>query len=181
MKRKWLILGIILVAFLAIVLLVYPTVEIQTGDKLIAFRYSDDITEFESEISYDESYVYYAEKDISIKNYEFHKFLFFHVIIMEYVEGNYCDTQFVLEEDYIKDFFERAEIEYNDSNLDIARMIEGKTAVVGNTRYLGNDYENVIYYVLNGKYEELSVFYVDDLLVIQVGSPDESPKFIAYK
>lgn len=181
MKRKWLILGIILVAFLAIVLLVYPTVEIQTGDKLIAFRYSDDITEFESEISYDESYVYYAEKDISIKNYEFHKFLFFHVIIMEYVEGNYCDTQFVLEEDYIKEFLERAEIEYNDSNLDIARMIEGKTAVVGNTRYLGNDYENAIYYVLDGKYEELSVFYVDDLLVIQVGSPDESPKFIAYK
>ena len=100
---------------------------------------------------------------------------------MEYEEGNYCDTQFVLEEDYIRDFLERAEIEENVNNLDIAKLIEGKEAIVGNTRYLGNDYENGIFYVLDGKYEELYVFYVDDLLVIQVGSPDESPKYIAYR
>ena len=36
-------------------------------------------------------------------------------------------------------------------------------------------------YVLDGKYETLYVFYVDDLLVIQVGFSDEGPKFIAYK
>jgi hypothetical protein len=100
---------------------------------------------------------------------------------MEYEEGNYCDTQFVLEEDYIRDFLARAEIEENVNNLDIAKLIEGKEAIVGNTRYLGNDYENAIFYVLDGKYEELYVFYVDDLLVIQVGSPDESPKYIAYR
>ncbi len=181
MKKKILIPIIITIVIVGLFLLIYPTIEIQTEDKLIAFRYSDDITEFESEISYNESYAYYANRDISIKDYRFLKFLFFHVISMEYEEGNYCDTQFVLEEDYIKDFLERAEIEENINNLDIAKLIEGKEAIVGNTRYLGNDYENGIFYVLDGKYEELYVFYVDDLLVIQVGSPDESPKYIAYE
>lgn len=180
-KKKVLILICIISAIIVSFLLIYPTIEIQTDNKLIAFRYTDDISEFETELSYNESYVYYADMDISISDYDFKKFLFFHVITMEYVEGNYCDTQFVLEEDYIKDFLERAEIEYNDKDLDIAKMIEGKEAIVGNTRYLGNDYENAIYYVLDGKHEELYVYYVEDLLIIQVGSPDESPKFIAYK
>ena len=181
MKKKILIPIIIVTVIVGLFLLIFPTVEIQKEDKLIAFRYTDDITEFESEISYNESYVYYADRDITITDFNFKKFLFFHVISMEYKEGNYCDTQFVLEEEYIKDFLERAEIEENVNNLDIATLIEGKEAIVGNTRYLGNDYENAIFYVLDGKYEEMYVFYVDDLLVIQVGSPDESPKYLAYK
>lgn len=180
MKKIWFII-ITVIIVIGILLLVYPTIEIQTDDKLIAFRYTDDLTEFESEISYNESYVYYADRDISIYDFDFKNFLVFHVITMEYIEGNYCDTQFVLEEQYIQDFLERAEIKYNDSNIDIAKLIEGKEAIVGNTRYLGNDYVNGIYYVLDGKHEEMYVFYVDDLLIIQVGSPDESPKFIAYK
>lgn len=181
MKKKILISIIIVTVIVGLFLLIFPTVEIQKEDKLIALRYTDDITEFESEISYNESYVYYADRDITITDFNFKKFLFFHVISMEYKEGNYCDTQFVLEEEYIKDFLERAEIEENVNDLDIATLIEGKEAIVGNTRYLGNDYENAIFYVLDGKYEEMYVFYVDDLLVIQVGSPDEDPKYIAYK
>lgn len=181
MKMKTWIIIVAVIIVVGIFLVIYPTIEIQTDDKLIALRYTEDTTEFESEISYNESYVYYADRDISIKTFDFDKFLFFHVISMEYIDGNYCDTQFVLEEEYIEEFLERAEIKYNDSNLDIAKLIEGKEAIVGNTRYLGNDYEKAIYYVLDEKHEELYVFYVDDLLVIQVGSPDESPKFIAYK
>ena len=181
MKKKIWIPIVIILVIIGFFLIIYPTVEIQTDKKLIAFRYTEDITEFETEISYNENYTYYADRDITIKNFDFKKFLFFHVISMEYEEGNFCDTQFVLEEDYIRDFLERAEIEENVNNLDIAKLIEGKEAIVGNTRYLGNDYENGIFYVLDGKYEELYVFYVDDLLVIQVGSPDESPKYIAYR
>ena len=60
-------------------------------------------------------------------------------------------------------------------------MMLRKTAIVGNKRYFGDDYNNSIDYVLDGKYETLYVFYVDDLLVIQVGFSDEGPKFIAYK
>lgn len=181
MKKKIWIPIIILLVIIGTFLFVYPTIEVQTEDKLIAFRYTDDITEFETEISFNETYTYYADRDITIKDFAFNKFWFFHVITMEYEEGNYGDTQFVLEEDYIRDFLERAEIEENVNNLDIAKLIEGKEVVVGNTRYHGNDYENAIFYVLDGKYEEMYVFYVDDLLVIQVGSPDESPKYIAYK
>ncbi len=179
-KKKWIPI-IITFVIIGLFLIIYPTVEIQTENKLIAFRYTDDTAEFETEFSFNETYVYYEDRDITIKDFDFKKFWFFHVISMGYVEGNYCDTQFVLEEDYIRDILERAEIEENVNDLDLAQLIEGKEAVVGNTRYLGNDYENAIYYVLDGKYEELYVFYVEDLLVIQVGSPDESPKYIAYK
>lgn len=181
MKKNIIIPVIITLVIIGLFLIIYPTVEIQTEEKLIAFRYTDDTAEFETEFSFNETYVYYDDRDITITDFSFEKFWFFHVITMEYEEGNYCDTQFFLEEDYIKDFLERAEIEDNVNNLDIAKLIEGKEAIVGNTRYLGNDYENAVFYILDGKYEELYVFYIDDLLVIQVGSPDESPKYIAYK
>lgn len=181
MKKKIFISALVAVMFLGLFLVVYPTVEIQTEDKLIAFRYTNDTSEFETEFSLNETFVYYEDRDITITNFNFKKFLFFHVIIMEYKTGNYCDTQFVLEEQYISDFLERAEIEENVNQLDIGKLIEGKEAIVGNTRYLCDEDKSAIYYVLDGEYEEMYVFYVDDLLVIQVGSPDESPKYIAYR
>ena len=181
MKKKWLIILFVILIVIAAFLCIYPHIEIQTEDKLIAFRYHDSIDEFEDELSYNEIYAYYAKRDISVRNYEFKKFLFFHVIAMDYIEGNFCDTQFILEESYIQNFLERAKIKENESNLDIAKLIEGKTAVMANTRYTGNEYDRGIFYELDGKHEELYVFYVSDLLVIQVGSPDELPKFIAYK
>lgn len=182
MKNKKICITMIAVVFvIGILLAIYPAIEIQTKDKLIAFRYTDDISEFESQISLDENYTYYEKRDISIHSFDFKKFFFFHVLVMEYVEGNYCDIEFVLEESYIQDFLERAEIQSNESNLDIAKLIEGKKAIVGNTRYLENEYDKSIEYILDGEYEILYVFYQDDLLVIQVGSPDEGPKYIAYK
>ena len=180
MKKKVKIILFILLIIIGC-LLIYPTIEFQTKDRLIAFRYSEDITEFESDISFNETYVYYEKRDISLREFEFKKFLCFHVISMEYIAGNYCDTQFVLEEDYIMNFLVHARIESNEGNIDIAKLIEGKEAIVGNTRYHGNDYENGIFYVLDGKDEEMYVFYAEDLLVIQVGSPDENPRYIAYK
>ena len=57
----------------------------------------------------------------------------------------------------------------------------GKTAIISNKRYTGNDYNNAIYYTLGGKDGEMYIFEKDELLIIQVGSPDELPKFIAYK
>lgn len=179
MKKKW--IPIIILATIAFMFLAYPTIEIQTENYLIALRYSDDISEFETDMTDNECYVYYADKDISIYDYDFKKFLFFHVITMEYVEGNMCEVEYVLEEEYIQNFLENAVIKYNDSNLDIAQLIEGKEAIVGNTRYLGNEYDKQIDYILDGKHQTLFVFYVDDLLVIQVGLSDEGPKFIAYK
>jgi len=181
MKKKGIIIALTTLIIIGLFLIIYPHIEIQTKNKLIAFRYNDYIDEFEDELSYGEIYAYYAKRDISVRNYKFKKFWFFHVITMDYIEGNFCDTQFMLEESYIKNFIKNAKIKENESNLDIAKLIEGKTAIVGNTRYNGNDYEKGIFYQLNGRYEELYVFYKDDLIIIQVGSPDELPKFIAYK
>jgi hypothetical protein len=181
MKRKVIIgiaVGIVLVG---ICLLLYPTIEIQTSNQMIAFRYTDYIDEFETELSSDERYGYYAEKDVSVNNYQFHKFWFFHVITMDYIDGNYCETQYQLEESYIKAFVEHAEITENDKGVDIAKLIEGKTAVVGNTRYSRTEHDAVVYYILNGKEEVLYVYYSDELLVIQVGDTDEGPRYIAYR
>ena len=36
-------------------------------------------------------------------------------------------------------------------------------------------------YKLDGRSEELYIFYLDDLLIIQVGNPDDGLKFIAYE
>ena len=63
----------------------------------------------------------------------------------------------------------------------MAELIKGRKAIEGNKRYLGNEYNLSMTYKLDDKYEELYVFYLDDLLVIQVGNTDEGPKYIAYE
>ena len=78
-------------------------------------------------------------------------------------------------------FINNAIIESNDTNIDVKNLIEGKTAIVSNTRYLGNDYETAIYYELNDRYDVMYIFDNDDLLIFQVGFPDEGSRFIAYK
>ena len=87
----------------------------------------------------------------------------------------------MLEEDYIQHWLKNAEIEENESNLDLTQILAGKTAVVSNTRYPGNEYDKSITYILDGKWETLYVFESEGLTVIQVGSPDECPKYIAYR
>lgn len=173
---------IIVVAVLIVAgLVIYPNIVIDTGEKLIVCNYDGDFSEYDENHSYNEVYAYNEEYDVSIRTFDVSNFLFFHVISMEYVEGDMRKVEFILEEAYIENFLKNAEIKENPNNIDLAKLIEGKEAIVSNTRYVGNDYENGIYYILDGRHDELYVFYVDDLLVIQVGSPDELPKFIAYK
>ena len=179
MKSKMVILIFVVISVVAMI--IYPNILIYTGEKLIACRYSDDISEFDQNQTYNENYSYYEEKDVSISNYDIKNFLCFYIIEMEYVKGDMREEEFVLQEEYITRFLTEAKIVENESNIDLAKLIDGKTPIVGNTRYTGNDYEQAIYYVLDEREEELYVFYVDDLLVIQVGSPDESPKYIAYR
>ena len=179
--KSWKKILVALVLLVALALVIYPHIVIDTGDRLIVCNYDGDFSEYETNQSYNEVYCYNEKYDVSICTFDVSNFLFFHVISMEYVEGDVRETEFILEESYITHFWENAEIEDNENNIDIAQLIEGKEAIVGNTRYLGNDYINGIFYVLDGKYEEMYVFYADDLLVIQVGSPDEQPRYIAYK
>lgn len=179
--KKVLIILLITVMVLLVILFIYPRLEFNIDNKIIKFSYSDDISEFEDQFCYDESYVYNKKRNVSIHGYEFKKFLFFHIIILKYKEGNVCDTEYVLEPNYIENFINNAVIKYNTNNIDLPKLIEGKTPIISNTRYFDNDYQNSIDYILDGKHQVLYVFYVDDLLVIQVGLSDEGPKFIAYK
>ena len=179
--KKTIFILITITSILVVFLIAYPFIEINTGNKLIRCSYDGDFSEYDKNQSYNELYCYNEKHDVSISSFDVKKFLFFYTISMDYIEGDFRKTQFVLEESYIERFLKKAEIIDNENNIQLASLIEGKTAVVGNTRYLGNDYNNAIFYKLDGKYEEMYVFYIDDLLVIQVGSPDELPKYIAYK
>ena len=176
MKKILIIIGIIVLIFI-----ILPFIEIKKDNKLIFVKYKEDFSYFEENTCYHESISYNKKKDISITDIDIKKYFIFYVYNLEYKDGNLCDTEYLLEESYIKDFIDNAIITYNSHDIDIKSLIKGKTAIVSNTRYLGNDYSVSITYKLNGKEEEMYVFYDDDLLIIQVGSPDESTKFIAYK
>lgn len=184
MKNKKVVLITVVLSLIVIIIgfiMFLPLFEFRENNRLIVFRFKDDYTGFEENMCYDESYSYDIERDISIYNWDSKKVLFFYMITLEFKEGNVCDTEFLLEESYIEDFINNATIKYNHDNIDIEELIRGRKAIVGNTRYLGNDYSLNIGYILNGKHEDLYVFYVGDLLVIQVGLSDEGPKFIAYE
>ena len=184
-KKK---LKVIISAALALVLLclavflIYPNIEFQKNGKLYACRFSDDFSEFEENASYNELYFYYEKRDISLKTFNADKFLCFYLLSFDYVEGDVRNEMFKLEESYIKNWLENAQIVENANNIDLASLIEGKTAIVKGKRYTGNDYENSIFYTLDGGEEEVMyIFESDGMTIIQVGFSDESPKFIAYK
>lgn len=172
---------IIVLITIVLIFLILPIIKIDKNNKLMFISYSEDISKYEDYTCYHESVSYLEKKDISIKKFNIKKFLMFYLFSLEYEKGNLCDTEYLLEESYITKFINEAEIIDNSSNIDIKKLVEGKKAIVGNTRYIGNDYEAFINYKLDGKEEIMYIFYQDDLLIIQVGNPDEKTKFIAYK
>lgn len=180
--KKWKIILLFLILLGAFFVL-YPQIEFQTEDQFIACRYTDDISEFEDEISLDERYIYYADRNISITDFDMKKFLCFYVLLMDYEEGNLIESQYILEETYMQDFLKNAVITENTDNVDLGKLINGKEAVVSNTRYVAQDDApcSEIYYTLHDEYQVMFVYNVDDLLVIQIGYPDEGPKYIAYR
>ena len=182
-REKRLLLFSLLCIFLVLlaVVLIYPRLEWKRSGKLYACRFSDDFSEFEENPSYNELYFYNEKHDVSLNHFQAKRFWFFYVLSFDYVEGDVRDTQFRLEEEYIKRWLEHAEIKENEKNINLAKLIENKTAVVGNKRYSGNEYDNSITYVLDGKWETLYVFESEGLTVIQVGFSDELPKYIAYR
>ena len=190
MKKKiWVPLAVVFL--LAAGLFLYPRITFQAGSHLIACRYSDNLSEFESEVSLDERYAYYEDYDVTWTGFDVKKFWSFYVLIFEIEEGNLINGMYRLEEAYIKDFLANAEIDvaekdYKEVNLtlnDVAALLDGKTAIVSNKRYVCPDYDAAyrIYYKLGGEENVMYIFEVDGLLAIQVGYPDEGPKYIAYE
>lgn len=181
MKKKLLIWSAAALVLLAACLAVYPTITFDTGEAIVALRYSDDFSEFETNPAYGENYFYNEKWDVSICSFEVDNFLFFHVITMEYAEGDAGETEYLLEESYIEHFLSSAIIEDNPDSIDLSALIQGKEAILGNTRYPNSENYQCISYILDGRHELLFVYYVDDLLVLRVGWMDEGPKFIAYR
>lgn len=186
-KKNLLILTIILI-IISIFLIIYPKIELNRNNKLYLMSYSnnwedsEDVNEIEEQLCYNESYSYNKKRDISIINWEYKVFLFFKWFDIEYKKGNICSTEYVLEESYIKHFIDKAEIKENEENINLNKLIAGKTAIVKNKKYPWNDNYKYIGYILDNEYQEMYISTNENgLLIIQVGSTDEGPKYIAYK
>ncbi len=181
MNKKILIITPIFIIII-LILLIYPTIEIKKNNKLYYFTYSEDTSNFEDNMCYDESYAYNKKHNITINNWDYKKFLFFKLYILTYEEGNICENEYLLEESYIKKFIKKAKIKENSDNINLEKLIEGKTPIIKNKRYPWNDNYYYISYILDGEYQEMYISTNEDnLLIIQVGNSDEGPKYIAYE
>ncbi|MBQ7105796.1 MAG: hypothetical protein IJN90_08060 [Bacilli bacterium] len=185
MKKKifmFITIFLIIVIVLFIGYLSLPLFEFRNDNKLYVFTREESFGEFEENQCYSENVSYNKKRDISITSWDIKELpLGIYMLILEYEDGNLCNYEYILEEEYILSVIEKAEITDNSSNINLEELIEGREAIVSNKRYLGNEYDKAMYYILDGREEVLYIFYVDDLLVIQVGYSDEGPRFIAYK
>jgi len=181
MKRNKKIILLIGILIIIAILTIYPYIEFKKNNKLYKFTYSSDWSEFEENMCYGENYSYNEERNITISGWDIKEFFIFKVLILDYKKGNICATEYLLEEEYINKVINEAQIIENEKNIDLSKLIEGKTAIVGNKKYFYDEDKIQIIYQLNGKEEEMFIFYIEDLLIIQIGLTDEGPKFIAYK
>lgn len=187
--KKVVTIVIVILIILGILLGIYPFIEFERDGYLYMMSYakdefeSEDYKEIETDIScYDESYFYNKDKDLTIDTFEYKKVLFFKYFKVKIQKGNICDSEFILEESYIERFLKEATIEEGSDNVDLAKLIKGKKAIIENKRYPWSDEGYYIGYRLDKKHEEMYIYTNEDgLLIIQVGASDEGPKYIAYK
>ncbi|MBQ5900649.1 MAG: hypothetical protein UHE86_01860 [Acutalibacteraceae bacterium] len=180
MKKRILFLAVPIVLII-IFLLVYPNIEIKTENALIALRYSDDISEFDMYGTADETSFYYEKYDISLYDFEVNNFLFFHKITMKYKDGDMRESQFLLKAEYIENLLKNWQITENEGNIDITKMLYGKTAIEQNKRIPFDSFTNSIYYVLDGEENVMHIGEKDGQVLIQIGNSDEGPKYIVYE
>lgn len=179
MKKKIkIILGMIVL--ITVLVLILPHIKLNIDNQILFIAYKDNIESLFSESCYDDGLFYNKKYNVTFTDIEFKKYWFIYIYNLKYEHGNLCDYEFIIEESYIINFIENAEIIENSNNINLKKLIEGKKAIIENKRYTGNNYDNVIYYKLDDKYNQISTFYYEELLIIQVGDGDEA-KFIAYK
>lgn len=188
MKKVIISVCIIFIIF-GIGLGLYPFIEFERDGYLYMMSYakdefdSEDFKVIETDVScYDESYYYNKDRDFTINSFEYKKVLFFKYFKVKIQKGNICDSEFILEESYIEKFLNEATIEEGSDDVDLAKLIKGKEAIIKNQRYPWNDNAYYIGYRLDNKHEEMYIHTNDEgLVIIQVGASDEGPKYIAYK
>lgn len=175
---------ILIVALVVIFgLLFIDKVKIIVGNEIRYVSLSSDVfwIEENSTTCYDDSLTYLKDKGITIKDSDLDKvgFLWYHRLTFE--EGNLCDYEFYIEEKDFLYMITKGEIVVNEDNIDLSKMIKGKEAIVGNTRYPWEDDYKYIVLNIDGEHKEIYVTEREDMLVIQIGNSDEGPKYIAYK
>ena len=107
--------------------------------------------------------------------------LFFRWLELEFKKGNICDTEYYLDDEYINKIINESEIIENKNNINLKELIKDRIAILDNKKYSTDEDKIFILYKLDNKEEELYLFYIDDLLIIQIGNVDEGAKYIAYE
>ena len=187
-KNKGLMIVLFILLIIGGLICIYPNLEFNKDGYLYLlsygkdFEFSEDFEELDQEMCYDESYSYNKKRNISISSWDYNRFLFFKWFKIKYKEGNVCETEFLLDETYIKNFLENAQITKDSDDVDLGQLIKGRESIVANKRYPWNDEYKYIGYTLDGEYQEMFIYTNEEgLIIIQVGSSDEGPKYIAYR
>ena len=108
--KLYIILGSI-VGFIILFFIIIPFIKFRSDSTIKYIAYKDHSFKYEEDIMcYDESYFYNKNMDISISSVEVKKYLFFYFTTIHYKEGNVCDYEYYLEEEYITNFINNAEI-----------------------------------------------------------------------
>lgn len=179
MKRRILFI-VVPIIIIAALLVIYPHIEIKTENALTAFRYSGDLSEFDSLGTADETYFYNEKYDISLYDFDINNFLIFHKITMKYKEGDMREQQFLLKAEYMETLLKNWEITENADGIDVHRLLDGKEPIEQNKRIPFETFTHSIYYVLDGRENVMYIGERDGQVLIQIGNSDEGPKFITY-
>ena len=188
-KNKVLKIFFSLVIILIIIcfgLLFIDKIKITNGDEIRYISLNSDVIRDEDNIQtcYDDGVIYDYNKDISITSFEYKKVLFLYFHTIKFEDGNICELEYYIDEEEILNIINNGEIVNNEDNVDLKNLIKDKKAIVGNKKYIPLDWDkdtNLILYKIDGEYKEIIIFYIDNLLVIEIGLPDEGPKYIAYE
>lgn len=178
MNKKLLI---IITLIILITLIIYPNIEFYKDNKLYILTYKEDMSEFENNMCFNESYSYNKDRDISIYKWNSKNLLFFRWLELEFKKGNICDTEYYLDDEYINKIINESEIIENKNNINLKELIKDRIAILDNKKYSTDEEKIFILYKLDNKEEELYLFYIEDLLIIQIGNVDEGAKYIAYE
>ena len=182
MKKKLIITIAMFIVIGLAIYFIYPQIEFTKGNKLYVMTFKEDWTEWDENLCYNESYSYNEKRNISIYNWDFKSIGIFKYFVLEFKEGNMCETEYVLEEEYINRIIKEATIIENTANIDLAKLIKNKKAIIGNRRYYKEDKYDYIEFKLDNETKEMYIFKNEEgLLIIQIGNSDEGPKYIAYK
>jgi hypothetical protein len=220
MKKNWLIIGMVLFFILIIVItnmitfeksyLIGNTKKIsiplfsfysKISDNKVTFyslKSKKNTKNFNSYIEnnkscYDEGYFYVEKDDVTIMRTSIEDKFLFNKISVEYYIGNYCENEFVLDENWSQDFLNNAdiyEIKMNEKDLDI-EIIKNRirTFIDNNIREENkniisiNDYKDIIniYYNLNNKSYHLSILKYNGYIAFVIVDPDDHQKNAIYK